>query len=178
MADRTKKMLTLSCKDRYGMKKVLILIIAAMSVLNLYAQNAGQPQSPSDTLAKLQHDYNYMSCDYELYKLKIDITDLSQDINIKANGLLIDVYNGRFNQDLYTTHLDNCESYLALFEVLKKRFESVKSLVMVKIAISDFSNEELNVIGMSISSIEKSVAVIDSGLKYYDVILRAYRDKR
>lgn len=163
------------------MKKVLILVIAAVSAIHAYAQNTESSviiDSLTVKLEKLQHDYNYMSCDYELYKMKTDMDALYQNINIKSNEILIDVYNGRYNQALYNSFSDNYDSYIALYDALEKKLESVKNLIVVKIVTSGFSEAELNVIGTSLESFSANTAAIDSALKFYDVALQAYRDKR
>ena len=91
------------------MKKLLLLIVFIGSVLNAYADGTAFPQiqtaavsidSLTSRLEKLQHDYDYMKCDYEAFKLDKDLTDLAHNINISTNGILINVYNSRYNNDL------------------------------------------------------------------------------
>ena len=61
------------------MKKVLILLVSIVCVWNTYAQDVDsvQVQQPItlDSLAvqvgKMQHDLNYLQCEYELLKMRI-----------------------------------------------------------------------------------------------------------
>ena len=63
------------------MKKIVLLIIAVVGAFQAYAQNSDSLQAQSaaatiDSLSlrlnQLQHDYDFMYCDYELHKLLMD----------------------------------------------------------------------------------------------------------
>ncbi len=169
------------------MKKVLLLIISVISVLSAYAQDVDtlQVQSSSTSidslslkLEKLQHDFDYLSCEHELFKLKMELDALAQDINIKTNGLLIDVYHTRYDKGLYTSFSENYDACCSLFDSLKDRFEHVKTFAVYKVVTSDFSDTEIGVLDSYLDSIQHSIAVIDSGLNYYDAAIQTYKKKR
>ncbi len=168
------------------MKKVVLLIITVISVLNANAQGIDSLQVQSaitiDSLVlrleKLQHDYDFMSCDYELYQLQMGLNNLSQDIEISTNGVLIDIYNNRYDRELYTVFSDSYDASCALYDSLKKKYESVKTLVMLKMLVSNFSDSELDVIYSYFDAINNSAAKVDSALKYYNASIKAYKGRK
>ena len=87
------------------MKKVLLLLVTFVSVIYVSAQEVNSSQSQSapisiDSLSiklnEIQHNYDFMYCDYELHKLIMDLKDLAHSIDNSSNGVLINVYNSRF----------------------------------------------------------------------------------
>ena len=169
------------------MKKVLLLIISVLSVIHAYAQNVDslQPQSASITidslslkLEKLQNDYNYLSCDFELYRVQMELNKLSQDANIKTNGVLIDIYNSRYDRELYDAYTKNYDSCCALFDSVKDKYEKIKTLVILRMATSDFSDTQHNVLMANFDTINQSVTAVDTALKYYNYVINAYRKNR
>lgn len=169
------------------MKRLLLLIIFIGSVFHVYAKGDGTSQvqyaaittdSLSLRLEKLQHDYDFMYCDYEAYKLQMDLKDLAKSIDISSNGILINVYNGRYDNDLYKVYLENYKSSCDLFESLKEGIENVRTLVSLKILFSGFTDTEINVLTSKFNVINNAVTKVQSSLNYYDVVLKAYKDKR
>jgi len=168
------------------MKKLLLLFVFIGSVLNANADGTDFPQVKSATitidsltsiLEKLQHDYDYMHCDYEAFKLDKDLNDLYHNINISTNGILINVYNSRYDNDLYKVYLDSYTAFCNLFESLKSKMESVKTLVFLKILTSGFTDEEIQVLTSTFTVIDNSVNKVQKALDYYDVVLKIYRRK-
>ena len=169
------------------MKRLLLLIIFIGSVFHVYAKGDGISQvqyaaittdSLSLRLEKLQHDYDYMYCDYEVYKLQMDLKDLAKSIDIASNAILINVYNGRYDNDLYNVYSENYTVSCDLFESIKGKIESVKTLVSLKILTSGFTEGEINILTTSFNVINNSANKVQSSLRYYDVVLKAYKDKR
>lgn len=169
------------------MKKLLLLIIFIGSVFHSYAHDvvSTQVQSTAITvdsltlrLEKLQHDYDYMYCDYEAYKLNKDLTDLDHSIDIAINGIRIDIYHTRYDKELYEVSLENYSASCVLFESLKGKVESVKTLVFLKILTSGFTDEEITILTTSLNIIDNTVSKVQKALNYYDVVLKAYKNKR
>ena len=166
------------------MKKLLLLIVFIGSVLNAYADGTAFPQiqtaavsidSLTSRLEKLQHDYDYMKCDYEAFKLDKDLTDLAHNINISTNGILINVYNSRYDNDLYKAYSESYTAFCGLFESIKRKMESVKTLVFLKILTSGFTDEEVEVLTTSFNVIDNTVNKVQKALDYYDVVLKIYK---
>lgn len=169
------------------MKKVFLLFVAFISAMQSFAQEADALQSQSATVSldslsvrlnKLQHNYDFMYCDFELYKTAMDLKDLAQNIELSSKGVIINYYNNRFDRALYTSYLRNYDSCCALFDTLKKRRDVLRIAVIVKMASSSFSDEELDVINSSLNVIESAVTTVEKSLDYYDVAIKAFRDKR
>ena len=164
------------------MKKVLLLIISVLFAIQANAQT--QEESPAVTidslstkLAKLQHNYDFLYCDYNLYQIKTDLNQLSQDIQITNNELTIKICFGQYNRDFYTVLSENYDSYCNLYDSYKRNFESLRELVTIKTITTDFTEPELNLFNSYIESIESAMKVVEKGLKYYDRLLKIYKDE-
>ena len=169
------------------MKKGLLFLVAIVSVLYTSAQEidslnyhsaAISIDSLSIRLNNLQHDYDFLFCDYQLHKIIADLKDLAHSINNSSNGVVINYYNGRYDRALYTSYVNKYDSDCALFDALKENFESVGAFVAVKTVSSGFTEKEINVLNASFRVIEKAVINVESSLQYYDVAINAYRNKR
>lgn len=169
------------------MKKLLLLIVFIGSVFNAYADGTAFPQiqtaaltidSLTSRLEKLQHDYDYMYCDYEAYKLNKDLTDLAHSIDISTNGILINVYNSRYDRNLYEVYSENYAASCELLETLKGKIETIKTLVFLKILTSGFTDGEIEMLNASFGVINNTVNKVQKSLDYYDVVLKSYRSIR
>lgn len=169
------------------MKKCFLLIIAFVGVLNAYAQDVDSQQSQiadisidslSIRLNKLQCDYDFMYCDYEINKLALDLKDLSRSIDIASNGVIIEYHHGRFDRDLYAAFSGGYDASSDLYDAIKKRIEVVKGSILPKIAASGLSNQQIDFIKAEFNLLEKHCAKVEKSLNYYDVMINAYRSIR
>ncbi len=170
------------------MKKVLLLLVALVGVLQASAQEMDSMQSQStpisiDSLSvrldRLQHDFDFLSCDYRLQKLIMDLKDLQHTIGNSSNGVVINVYtNSRYNRNLYNSYLNDYESDRYLFDAVKKQSEVVRTAVYVKLLSSDFTDKERDVLTSSLNVVEAAISAVDNSLNYYNVAIEAYRDMR
>ncbi len=118
-----------------------------------------------------------MYCDYELHKLIMDLKDLAHSIDNSSNGVLINVYNSRYDRRLYNAYVANYDSDCNLFDSLKEKTDTVKAAVFVRIMTSEFTEKELNVLTASLDVVSKATMKVESSLNYYNVAIQAYRDK-
>lgn len=165
------------------MKKVLLLIVSVLFAIQANAQT--QEESPAVTidslstkLAELQHNYDFLYCDYQLYQIKTSLQELSQDIKIIVSELNIDIHHERYNHDLYTLRSEGYDAKCGLYDAIKRKFEKVQELVTIKIVTTDFMESELNVFNACIETIESTMKVVESDLSIYDLCLKIYKDKR
>ena len=165
------------------MKKALLLIISVLFAIQANAQT--QEEAPAVTidslstkLEELQHNYDFLYYNYNLYQIEISLTQLSQDVKITINELSIGIHHERYDRDLYTLHLENYDAKCELYDVIKRKFEVVQELVTIKIATTGFTESELNVFSACIKTIESAMKVVESDLRTYDAILKIYKDKR
>ena len=163
------------------MKKVLLLIISVLFALQANAQE--QKEAPAVTiectttkLAKLQQDYDFLYCDYQLYQIKTNLGQLSQDIQIINNELTIKIYFEQYNRDLYIIYSEDYDARCENYNAFKRQFEVVQELVTIKIITTGFTESELNVFNACIETIESAIEVVELALKYYDACLKIYRD--
>ena len=120
------------------MKKVLLLIISAMFALQANAQD--QEEAPAVTidslstkLAELQHNYDFLYCNYNLYKIETGLNEISQDIKIIRNELNIGIYHEQYDRDFYTALSEGYDAKCGLYDAFKKQFEVVQELITIKI---------------------------------------------
>lgn len=132
--------------------------------------------SLSTKLAELQHNYDFLYCDYNLYQIKTGLEQLSQDIQIITNELTFHLYNEQYDRDVYTFYSENYDAKCKLYDAIKRKFEAVQELVTIKIITTDFTESELNVFNACIKTIESAMKVVESNLSYYDKLLKIYRD--
>ena len=163
------------------MKKVLLLIISVLFAIQANAQT--QEESPAVTidslsakLVELQHNYDFLYCDYNLNQIKTSLNQLSQDIQIEVNKLTFDLYLGQCNRDVYTAHSESYDVKCGLYDASKRKFEVVQELVTIKIIATGFTESELNVFNTCIETIESAKKCVESDLSYFDKLLKIYRD--
>lgn len=123
-------------------------------------------------LENLQHDYDFLSCDYNLNMLKMDLNNFSQDISIKTSEVIADINSNRYDRDYYKLLLEHYDACCTLYDNMKVKIEAVQASVMIKLLSSNFSDEELNVIYAYFGPIQQNTKVIDSALSYYDFIIQ------
>ena len=163
------------------MKKVLLLIISVLFAIQANAQT--QEESPAVTidslstkLAKLQHNYDFLYCDYNLYQIKTNLGQLSQDIQITNNELTIKICFGQYDRDMYIIYSENYNAKCENYNAFKRQFEAVQELVTIKIITTGFTESELNVFNACIETIESAIKVMEAALEYYDRLLKIYKD--
>ena len=164
------------------MKKVLLLIISVLFAIQVNAQE--QEEAPAVTidslstkLAELQHNYDFLYCDYKLYQIQTNLGQLSQDIQITNNELTIKICFGQYDRDMYIVYSENYDAKCENYNAFKRQFEVVQELVTIKIITTGFTESELNVFNACIETIKSAIKVVEEGLKYYDRLLKIYKDE-
>ena len=163
------------------MKKVLLLIISVLFAIQVNAQTQEESStitidSLSTKLVELQHSYDFLYCDYSLYQIKTDLEQLSQDIQINNNELIIKISFGQYNHDMYIAYSENYDAKCKSYDATKRKFEVVQKLVTIKIITTGFTEPELNVFNAYIETIESIMEVVEAALKYYDKLIKIYKD--
>ena len=170
------------------MKKVILfLLIALISAGNITAQtsNSSQTQdlkvsidSLSTKLSSLQHDYDYLYCSYQLSEVQLSLKDFMNELSINSNAILINCYHSRFDIDLYNAYRDNYNSYIELYESTKRKAEAVTTSVVLKIMTSNFTEDEIKLLGQSCKFVDDCLSAAQNSLDYYKVVLDIYKDLR
>ena len=169
------------------MKRVIFLfLVSIISIIPAAAQETDSLQnkfthahidSLSSRLNKLQHDYDFLRCQYELKIIQLELNRFINSLNISSNEILIDRYHRIFNIDLYTSFRNKYDAYTELFNSLKESVSQVKTLVALMCITSNFSNKEEEYLSHSSSTLDKSITAAESSLNYYKVVLDNYKNK-
>lgn len=169
------------------MKKILLLFVVFVCGLQALAQEADSTIVNSQTVSvdslsikfnKLQHDYDFLVCEFELHKMLMDLKDLSNSISISTNSLVIYLFNSRFERSLYNSFLEKYDSDYALLDSYKTKLETTRLFVLFKISQSDFTEAELNVLNSYFDTFTSNVNNIVNGLNYFEAALKTYKEKR
>ena len=169
------------------MKKILGFVLGLFVCISLNAQVSETDTLKNETMSvdslytslkTVQHDYNFLWCDYQLFKVYNDLIELSTSLDIKSNSLEIDYYNGRFSYELYEAYSDNYDASLRLFNKIKENIESTQNAVLLRIIATDFSEQELNVLKSRFVTIQAANTKVEGSLNLYSVALKGYRNKR
>ena len=165
-----------------------MLIVAIVSVLNASAQEKVLSLNQTATISidslsvrldRLQHDFDFLSCDYRLQKLIMDLKDLQHTIGNSSNGVVINVYtNSGYSSRLYNAYLNDYEADSYLFESLKNSADTVRKLVFVNLMTLDFSDKERDVLTSSLNVVDKAITAVENSLNYYNAAIEAYRNMR
>lgn len=161
------------------MKKLLLLIIFVISTFQVsIAQNIdSRIDSLSWRLERLQYNYDYISCEYELYKLNMQYNALIQDIDISNNEIKIDLYHNEYKYNLYISYSACYDSYVSLYESLKKTYKEVKAFVVYKINTAKFSSKDIDLLNSYFDVIDTGISTVELGLKSFEYNLQSYNDQ-
>lgn len=166
------------------MKKTLLtLILAGLTCISGFAQEADsvQTQQPvtieilTAKLDKLQHDYDYLWCEFKLRGLIADLNIASNAIQISANQLYAYSREGGYNSALYKSYSDYLDSYRINFKSSKNLANVVKNTVFLKIATCGFTDSENDALYASFESVSKGLSTVEAAINYHEVALKVYR---
>ena len=170
------------------MKKLFLSVVLLFGALCLWAQSeipvegvqteAAVADSLSARLGRLQHEYNYLSCDYEIFKLRVELGDLSNMLSSTSNRLVMNMYHGGYNRKLYESSLGEYQSCCEHFETLKKKADVVKAGIFLKGLSSEFTESERNILSLGFNVIDTSIGTVEKALQYYEAALGLYKEMR
>ena len=169
------------------MKKTLLIIFAIFGALLASAQEKESVQdttaaptieSLSAKLDKLQHDYDFLNCEYQLHETEAAFNDLINTTNISANGLTTYCLVGIFDRELYGSYVDNYKSKCDLFEALKSKYDTIKVFVVIKSVSSGFTKEEMDVLKSKLGVIERCITAANASLTQFDMTIQTYKRTR
>lgn len=168
-------------------QRLILILISLLGTLNIVAQEADSVQVKYNEISidslvvklnTLQHNYDYLYCDYELKKLILELKDFSNSVSVSSNSLLISYYNTKFDRDLYISYLELYNANTENFNSLKENIDVTKLAVTYRVLSSNFTEQELKVISSSFELIDKSISTADQSLKHFKVIIDAYKSLR
>ena len=164
------------------MKHILLLFLAAIISMNAAAQNADSLETKIEhvdslnaKIEKLQHDLDYLSCNYELNKIITDLSIGEDEVSSNSNAIRMDCYHSRFDRRLYDAYKEYLYSKMGWYDAIKDKIESTITFVALKMISSDFSEKEKDCIERSINVIDKAKYSFEQALDYYETVLDIYR---
>ena len=165
------------------MKKILVLFVVAFAAMAVRAQeidslecNQVNIDSLSAKCDKLQHDYDFLSCKFELSQVNQKLDYMGNNLNISSNAILINCYHGGYNRKLYSSYKDNYLASVEWYEAMSENAKSVTAFVLLKIMTSKFTEDEIELLMNSVKLVEKGLSRIERALDYYETVLNMYRD--
>ncbi len=161
------------------MKKILFLLVFAISITSAHAQTENQLEETSALVQRidsLEHELAYLKLHYELSSLKSELNIQANQISIKSSEISINIFHSNFNSKLG-------EIYKQYYEVCVDNKESIKRLIDTKIKLlatmvltNSFSEEELNVLILMISTIESGYKALEASINSLEVSVDFYND--
>ncbi len=118
------------------MKKLIILLMMFMGVINISAQEINESQKVDSLLYKLdklQHDYDYFYCESELNRFCNELKIYSNEFYIQATQIMIEGYSDRYNDEYYRLAKRN-------YGATVDSFESYKTNLYLKIQLISQKN--------------------------------------
>lgn len=160
------------------MKKLIILLMMFMGVINISAQEFNESQKVDSLqykLDKLQHDYDYFYCESELNRFCNELKIYSNDFYIQATQILIEGYSGRYNDEYYKSAKRNYGATVDSFESYKTNLYLKIQLISRKIEDANFHELKIQMLKLIADSIDQSLKHAQSKLDYYKGVLDAYK---
>ena len=170
-----------------NMKKIVLLAFSLLFAIHAYSQDNDKLPEQSTAvsidsltvrLKRLQHDFDFLSCEYKLNEVKSELDELTHYIDISSNGILINLYHSQYDRALYAAYSKRYEAFCTNFDALKEKMETVKFSVAYDMMMLGFTDDEFIVLRAGLDSIEKSLNRADYSLSYHDAVLRSYQGKK
>ena len=165
------------------MKKIFVLMVLCTLSMSISAQEVDSLQSNPisiDSLAvklvKLQHDYDFLKCEFELRQDTNEIGIITNEIQISANFLLNECYHRKFNIDLYKVHRDKRNEYVRYLNALKENIKIKETSVALRIISSNFTNKEIELLKSLSNMPSQRVLVLEGALRQYEIVLDIYKN--
>ena len=170
------------------MKKILVTILLAFfGVINVNAQEIDSLQIKSDTISieslaarldKLQHDYDFLYCCYELDKIHNQLNDIIHDIIIETNNIMSACYNHpTADIDFYIASKELYNSNKESFSIRKIDATTKKSFISLKMSLLNFTETETRILDSSLAMLEKKLSYIDKRFDSYKNVIDIYKEK-
>ena len=162
------------------MKRTFILLVMTFVLMICHAQKDNRTiEQRIDSLEikfnKLQHDYDYLSCKFELTVLSNSLNILVNEIRSKTNSILIDCFHGEYNAQKYQLYKADYESFIELLKMQEININLTKNVILDKIEMSMFYEHENDRLKTLFNLIDASLSNAKTSLKLYDSFIGVYR---
>lgn len=159
------------------MKKILFTLFFCVVSLVGYSQtnfNEAEHTNISISIDSLQNEYNYLYCEFQLYKVSNGLSNLSQDIEIKCNYIDIKRCQKMFYESLYEVLVDNYNSDIDMLSSLEENYQALKKLIFIH--YDNFSTRQRNVMDSNFNLINAANKKVKQSLEVYKMTLDLYKN--
>lgn len=164
------------------MKRIVVILIALIVATNVNAQENSQTEdlnaridSLTTKLNQLQHDFDFLDCQYKIDNLRNNISELSMSLDLKSNSIAVKSYHGGYFAALYEAY----ERYYALnidqLNTLKSNVEQLKGLLFLKLFTSNFTEKERELLKSSMNVLDKNLSSAEASLTLFKAALDRYK---
>ncbi len=170
------------------MRRILLaIIVSILGATTVYAQESDSLHLKSSSISldsliaklnTLQHNYDFLYCDFELHKAMSDITEFSTSLNLASNSLMTYYYNSAFNRDLYASYLGLYNAKAETFQSLKEKVGVTTSAILSKMLSSNFTKQEIDVISASFELLSSLISTAEKTLSHFEITLNTYKSLR
>lgn len=160
------------------MKKILFTLLFCIVSLVGYSQtkiNETEHTNISITIDSLQNEYNFLNCEFQLYKVMNNFKDLSRDTDIRCNFIEIHRKHEMFYKPLYEVLVDNYIASVDLQTTIEENYQSVK--VLIYLHYDNFSTAQKDLIDQYFNMINAAIEKVKQSLKVYKMSLDLYKNK-
>lgn len=152
------------------MKKLLFTLLFCGVTLVGYSQT-----NISISIDSLQNEYNFLKCEFTLYKVSNDLSGLGKDIDIKCNYIDIKRCQKMFYKLLSDVLEDNYNSSIYLKSSIEDDYQSAKKLVLIY--YDNFNILQKRLIDSYFTSIERRINQVNQSFKVFRMTLDLYKNK-
>lgn len=168
----------------FKMKRLLIILAMVLGLLTICkAQENNESKSivqKVDSLQfqlnKLQRDYAYLYCKYELNQLINELLVYSNSVNVKSNALLIKCHHDKYRPAIYRASRELYDVFVELLESNEEYMYSIKMRVSTKMYESNLSEEDVKMLKKILNSLDSGFSAAKDALERYKVIIDEYRN--
>lgn len=152
------------------MKKLLFTLLFCGVTLVGYSQT-----NISISIDSLQNEYNFLKCEFNLYKVSNDLSGLGKDVDIKCNYIEIKRYHKLFYKPLSDVLEDYYNSYIKLKSSIEDDYQALKEIIPIYYV--NFSTSQKRVIDSNSIMVDAVIKKVDQSLKLYRMTLDLYKNK-
>ena len=153
---------------------MLLLFIATYNAAINAQESTSKLDSLATELAKLKHDYNYLSCINELGELDASLRIYIHGLDINSNSVLLNYNERNYDRRLYSAYKDNYRSSENLLERLKESVTVSKLSIAVKMNNTDFSDDEIMILKNRLEMIDACLEKAEGSLDYLKLVIDMY----
>lgn len=164
------------------MKHLLLFLLLAFSItVTGRAQNTESTQMSVDSLATkvktLEHNLDYLKVTYELNILRCELNIAASEANIKSLQMKMNIYHSsKFDIDLYNSYCDWHQSAISQKESFSRLIEAKKSLAVMTIFSSNFTNDETDLLIQTCGVIDKAFNSYEAALNMVQKVLDVWKN--